>query len=505
MKLRSKNHSLISTLVLTGFLVLFSPLFSQQGNRNGKIQETIHTISSHTLFDYVKELCSEKFGGRLTGTEGYNKSAEWVISLLKKWGFQPSGDNGTFLQKFNHPHTLVLESGEMVLHIPYKNKKQETFIDKHYEYETDYLPGSTSGSGTVKAEVVYVGYGITAPELGYDEYKGLDVRGKIVLLERESPVSPSAGAGVFNKWRPYSFHQYKVKNAHEHGAAGMLYIYHIANPNSMYVKDFVQMYIADTIVADIFNGTGRDHKEVVEKIGKTLKPQSFRTKKIVTISNKTEHHPGGIASNVIGKIEGIDPEMKKEVVMLGAHLDHLGYNHEMMPGANDNASGVAVLLGVAEAIYRSGLKPKRTIIFNFFGAEEQGVAGSEYYLKYPVVPNESIVGFLNLDGVGRGTKIAGYAGKNYPKLWWYVSDANQHYVHREVRPTEFRNLARPRLDAAHFMWAGVPTVSFSAYGAEPLPRAVYHKTTDSPDTITPEILEDLAKILFAATMELSGY
>jgi Peptidase family M28/PA domain len=503
----TNNHLSLLIRLIVAFLILSIPLTSQSINPetkagNERLMEAMHTISSHQLFQYVKELCSENFGGRLTGTEGYNKSAQWLADMLKQWGVQPAGDNGTYFQDFSHPYTLVKESGSLILHIPQKKK---SFIDKHYAYETEYVPGSTSGTGKVKAEVIYVGYGITAPELGYDEYKGLNVKGKIVLMEREVPIIADKEPEEFKKWRPYSFHQYKVQNAKDHGAAGMLYIYHIANPNCTYFKDLQLTHISETVVKDLFMGTGRSHHDVLETIKKTRKPQSFKTKKVVTMSNVTEHHPEGISRNVIGKIEGSDPKLKHEAIMLSAHLDHLGYNHKLMPGANDNASGVAVLMGMAKAMHESILKPKRTIIFNFFGAEEQGVAGSKYYLEHPVIPNDKLVGLLNLDGVGRGKMIVAIAGQNYPELMNYIDDANNNYIHRVIRGTKFHNLARPRLDAARFMWAGVPTLSFSTRGGKALPYDYYHKTLDNLDVITPEIMEDLAQLLFIATMELARY
>ncbi|MCU0287993.1 MAG: M20/M25/M40 family metallo-hydrolase [Acidobacteria bacterium] len=206
--------------------------------------------------------------------------------------------------------------------------------------------------------------------------------------------------------------------------------------------------------------------------------------------------------NVLGYIEGCDPEMKKEAVMFSAHLDHLGLNHLLMPGANDNASGVAVILGVAEAIHKSGIKPKCSIIFSFFGAEEQGVKGSEYYLQHPFIANEKLIGLINLDGVGRGNDISTLAGKNYPDLYRYIEEANKKYIHRVLNPVLFHNRARPRLDAAHFMWAGVPTLSFAVDGAQPLPYETYHTTHDNPEIITPEIMEDLGQLLFIAVMEI---
>ncbi len=115
-----------------------------------------------------------------------------------------------------------------------------------------------------------------------------------------------------------------------------------------------------------------------------------------------------------------------------------------------------------------------------------------------------MAGLLNLDSVGRGKRIRATAGKNYPQLWKYIDAANRKYIHRLVIPTQFHNLARPRLDAARFMWAGVPTISFSSTAEDPLPYSTYHTTKDTPAIITPEIMEDLAQLLFIAVMEIAN-
>ncbi len=459
--------------------------------------EVFHSISSHDLFGYVKELASEKYGGRLTGTEGYNASARWTASLLKKWGIAPVGDKGSYLQAFSNPYTLVFKGCEVYLHLP----QEGTATKKYYRYEDEFIPGSTSGSGEVTAEVIYVGYGITAPELGYDEYKGMDVKGKIVLMEREVPVSPGDDPELFKKWRPYSFHQYKHKNAVAHGVKGMLYNYGpIGNPNNAYDADFIYTHVGDVAVADIFSGTGRKHEETVDRIKETLKPESFATGKTFTIKNITEHHPEGTAYNVIGLLEGVDPELKEEVIIIGAHLDHLGYCYEMMPGANDNASGVAVVLGVAKALAKSSKKPRRSVMFLLFGAEEQAVAGSRFYLENPCIPLEKTVAFINLDGVGCGDKVWALAAKNFPDFWDFIDRANKSYVHRMITPSRWANIARPRLDAARFMWAGVPSISISVSGAP----SYYHIPKDDIDTITPEIMEDLAQLFFAAILDMAN-
>ncbi len=466
-----------------------------------KILLSLHSISSHDLYGYVKELVSEKYGGRLTGTPEYDACAEWVSSLLKKWGVRPAGDNGTYLQLFPNPYTLVFPGCEAYLRLPIHGGE----VRKYYRYDDEFIPGSTSGSGEVTAEVIYVGYGATAPELGYDDYAGVDVRGKILLMEREVPVSPERDPELFKKWRPYSFHQYKLENAVAHGAKGMIYNYGpIANPNNSYDAGFIYTHVGDTVVADIFAGTGRSHKETVAAIRKELKPQSFATGKIFTLKNNTEHHPDGIGSNVIGIVEGSDPKLKDEVIILGGHLDHLGRCWELMPGASDNAAAVAVMLGVAEAMTRCEVKPGRSIVFLFFGAEEQGVAGSEYYVSNPSFPLDKTAAFINLEGAGVGDRLNVLAGKNFPDFYAFLEKANGAFIHRMIDASHFSNIARPRQDTARFLWKGVPSVTVGAGETFPSNRpSSYHNTRDNLDRITPEIMEDIAQLLYAAIMDMS--
>ena len=462
----------------------------------------MHAISTLTLYDYVKELSSEKYEGRLTGTPGYDNAAQWAADFFQKWNIKPAGDKGTFMQNFPNPYTLVLPGTELSLQI---QLPEGDVINKPYRFEDDFFPGSTSGSGTVTAEVVYVGYGITAPELEYDEYRGVDVRGKIVLIEPEVPISPDREAEEFKRWRPYSFHDYKAKNAAAHGAVGMVYNYHIANPNCVFIKDFILTYVSPGVVNDIFAGTGKKHDTLVERIRAAKEPVSFATGQTMTLKNTTEHHAEGIGANVIAWLEGKDPVLKNEVIIVGGHLDGLGRNPELMPGAHDNASAVAVTLGIAEALGRFGIPLKRSVIFILFGAEEQGVKGSEYYLAHPFVPNEKVKGFINLESVGRGERINAGNGRNFPQLYEFVDRNNRKYIHRPVGQGNFNaNLARPRQDAAHFMWANIPTLSFGTSGGARLPVATYHTTHDSIDIITPDIMTDLARLVFLSIVEMAN-
>jgi len=478
-------------------VILYSLTALAQQDTEKQLLNAMHSVSSHDLLDYVTEICNDKYEGRLTGTEGYAKCAEWLASKFSGWGLTPAGDEASWFQWFNIPYTLIFPQCGLSLQIPLKDGG---LLQKQYRYIDEFMPGSTSGSGEVSSEVVYAGYGITAPELGYDDYEGIDVKGKIILIEREAPVAPEAGPEKFKPWYKYSFHQEKLENAVRHGARGMLYNYGpISNPNNAYSENFVYVHVGDTVVRDIFLGTGKDHNEVVNRIDKTLKPASFNTKKRVSIKMTTKHFPDGKGCNVMSVIYGSDQALKDEVIIIGAHLDGLGRCWEIMPGANDNASAVSVMMGVAEALSKSGIKLKRSVMFIAFGAEEQAIIGSRAYLEHPLFKTGKSV-LLNLDGVGIGQSIGASAGKNYPVLWSYIENANNSFIHREISTGYFSNLGRPRLDAARFMSAGVPSLSFYTYGSE----NYYHLPNDDLKVIKPEIMEDMAQLLLVSVIRMGN-
>jgi len=497
--------ALAGLAILPGLISLGAQEAPKPSDEQAKVVDAMHLISSNVLYDYVKELVSEKYGGRLTGTKEYEACATWVESFLRKWGVQPGGDNGTYRQAYPNPYTLVFPGGACVLQIPVK----DGVVKKSYKYEDEFIPGGTSGAGEVTAEVVYVGYGITAPELGYDDYKGVDVKGKIVLMDPEVPVSPGEKTlDLFMKWRPYSFHQYKLKNAAAHGAKGLLYNYGpIGNPNNAYVEGFIYHHVGEAVVKDVFAGTGRTYGDTVGRIRKELKPQSFATGKTFTIKNLTEHHPDGVGFNLIGVIPGTDPALKDEVILIAGHLDHLGRMWELLPGANDNATAVAVGLGVAEAMAKCAVKSKRTVAFLFFGSEEQseeqGVQGSRYYTEHPVFPLDKTLVMINMEGPGSGDKISAAGGKTYPGFWSMVEKANGAYIHRRLQTGPAAYPGRPRQDSAWFFWKGVPALTFGSFGFN-AGRPTYHNTHDDLSLVTPEIMEDIAQLLFMTVMDMNG-
>jgi Zn-dependent M28 family amino/carboxypeptidase len=163
-----------------------------------------------------------------------------------------------------------------------------------------------------------------------------------------------------------------------------------------------------------------------------------------------------------------------------------------------------VLLAVAEALARANVPLKRTVVFILFGAEEQGVKGSEFYVAHPFVPNGKVRAFINLESVGRGERITVASGRNSPDLAELFLRVNSQYVHRPLASRINENLARPRQDVAHFLWANIPSVSIGTSGAPPLPYNAYHTTKDRVEILTPEIMEDIARLVFLSTVELSN-
>ncbi len=462
-----------------------------------------HSINSLEINEWMEEICSPKYNGRLAGTPEYLAAAQWMADKFSEWGIRPAGDNGTYFQWFDHPYTRVNETGELQLHIP---QKGGVTIRKHYTAPADFYPGMNSGSGEVTAEVVWVGYGTTAPELNYDDYKNIDVKGKIVLMNRDVPYKDVRNP-EYTRWLPYCYHQYKVENAARHGAAGMLYIDGAsANPNISYVEDLVVTGIGPEPLADIFAGLGKDNKTLTDQIDKSFKPASFATGKVMTMRANTTRHPEGKTCNVAGMIEGSDPKLKDEVIIIGGHLDAVGNAGGLLvPGGLDNASGVIDIMAAAKALAQSGIRMKRTVLFLLIGGEEVGLLGSRFYTKNPIFPKEKTVTYINLDMVGNGTGLAVSAAQSCAGLTEYFRNANEKYIHRPMRIStsaggEF--YGRPRSDGLVFQAEGFRTMSLSTTnGVKPV---YYHLPGDDASAVTPDIMEDVAKLIYLSFIEMAN-
>jgi hypothetical protein len=482
-------------------LILTLPVFSQNDFED-ELLKRFHTINSGEMMEWVEKLCSPEFNGRLTGTPEYAASAEWVAGKFREWGIKPAGDNGTFFQWFDMPYTVINDIGSLTLNLP---QSDGSMIKKKYGYPADFYPGMNSGSGEITAEVVFVGYGVTAPELNYDDYKGIDVKGKIVLVNRDVPYADPRNP-EYKKWVAYCYHQYKLENAVKHGAAGFLYIDGIgANPNITYDPSIIVCGIGPDPLNDIFAGLKTSNKAVIEKIMKTMTPASFNSGKIMTITANTTRHPEGKGCNVLGLIEGTDPVLKTQVIIIGGHLDAVGKAGMVVNGALDNASSIVDIMGAAKAMAQSGNKLRRSVLFIGFGGEENGLIGSKLYVKKPLFPLEKTVTYINLDMVGNGTGFAVNAGQDYAGLLDYFTKANNKYIHRTMAtsaPPAGEFYGRPRSDGVVFSMAGFKTMSI--YTTNATKKVFYHLPGDDPDAVTIDIMEDVAKMIYVALTNMAN-
>ena len=362
-----------------------------------------------------------------------------------------------------------------------------------------------SGNGEITAEVVFAGFGVTAPELNYDDYKGIDVKGKIVLINRDVPYTDPKNP-EYKKWVGYCYHQYKLKNAVNHGAAGLLYIDGaMANPNISYDPSIIVCGISPQPLADIFAGLKISNKEITDRIIKSFKPASFNTGKSFTIKANTTRHPEGRACTVAGMIEGSDPVLKNEVIIIGGHLDAVGKAGKVVNGALDNASGIVDIMGAARALAQSGIKLKRSVLFLFLGGEEVGLVGSKLYVEKPFFPKEKAVVYINLDCVGNGTGFWVGAGSTYKELLSYFEQANNKFLHRPLKtaaPVPGQFYGRPRTDGVVFEMAGYRTMSIGT--TDGYKKVYYHLPGDDPDAITIDIMEDVSKLIYVSLTNMAN-
>jgi aminopeptidase YwaD len=359
------------------------------------------------LLEHVKTLAAPEMEGRASGAAGAERAATYLAAELQRLGLRPGGDAGTWRQAFTVPTGIRLgDVNTLSLAVP---------ALRALALGRDFVPLPVSAEGGQDAEIVFAGYGITAPELGWDDYAGLDARGRIVLvLEREPRRSDPAGP--FR--RPDAYHyierSHKIINAREHGARAILLVGSGETLPALagraqsagILAAAVTPAVADALLAP----AGAGLAAAAAAIDAGPAPRSFAVPGARVALRVSLVRARGPAANVVGILPGRDPRLRQEAVVVGAHYDHLGRGGEgslapdalgtVHPGADDNASGVAAVLGLARAFAEAGGAP-RTLVFVAFAGEEMGLLGSAHYVRRPAHPLGRTVLMLNLDMVGR--------------------------------------------------------------------------------------------------------
>ena len=396
------RHAIPAALVMAASVLSAQPRPRAAAPVASRIQAP--WISSHIRF-----LADRHLEGRETGKRGAEIAARYVAAEFESLGLAPLGADSSLLLPVRLRYSEVDPAGATLeLTGPAGTQTLEPTLD--YLIHAD----KTRDSVDLTGEVVFVGWGVTASARNYDDYRGLDVKGKIVaMLFGGPPALPPDERGHFASLGV------KERNAYAHGAIGVVTIMPApgpqlarglgqlegfdwpderGQPQSPFFEGGVVVRLTDRGTATLFGAAGRAFPEVAAALAKG--PVSFPTQATIRLRARFRHRPVTV-SNTAALLEGSDPRLKHEYVVYSAHMDHIGVNEpvegdSVYHGAIDNAGGTAVMMAVARA-FATGPRPKRSIIFLAVTGEEKGILGSDYFIHHPPVPRQRIVANINLD------------------------------------------------------------------------------------------------------------
>jgi hypothetical protein len=376
--------------------------------------------SADRILQDISFLASDELEGRLAGTPGADAAAEYIAESFKSAGLTPGNPStGDYFQNFEITTSVSLGSPNAV-DIKVADQTHSLVAG------TDFMPLFLSGDGSVSGDVVFAGYGITAPEYNWDDYKDLDVQGKVVFILRNEP-RPDDPESPFDGNRPtiHATIQWKVTNALSHGAVAVLLATGPAHLEEGEQDEFIGL--------DAHGSLGEAGIPVVQLSqgavgilwGGMDAPlamyQSMMDAHMMSFGTPLEGVSAGVTvnlirekaqtANVIGILPGSDPTLSGEYVVVGAHYDHLGYgtsaslyegsDRRIHNGADDNASGTAALMELARIFGSDPERPARSIVFIAFSGEELGLLGSTEYVEHPIAPLDKTSAMINMDMVGR--------------------------------------------------------------------------------------------------------
>jgi len=468
------------------FLLILLPI------RADEPENVMKLIKAGDIFEFNKILASPAMQGRLSGTDGYNKAAKWAAAKFKRWRLKPVYGKD-FLQPFEVGYNEMRETHFSVI-LPAKDKEEKPQVMTMEIYK-DFCPTLYSGFGKVEADVVFVGFGLTAPELGWDDYRDIDAKGKIVAT---IPKTPEIEGKDFSK---YVERQAKLDSAVKHEAAGLILINRaVVSGSGNHTEGLPMVMVGDKVANLLFKPKGYDIQSV-KALLRDGHPLSFETGVKAMIQTVGAHHDKIPTFNVVGMLDGSDPELRQEYIIFGGHLDSMGPWPVVHPGASDNASGSAVVMGLAHAFSRLKKRPKRSIVFALFAAEETGLRGSKYMASnLPEFPSKPIL-MSNHDMNGVGTSLYVAGGKTYPELYEIILKVNAKYeINSNISAGTISHVGG-NSDYAPFLENGIPALSTWVRGGQ---RYGIHTKNDSIYVITPKIMEDIVRLYFMTVYQFAN-
>ena len=485
------------------------------------LQPALEAITPDGLLAHIKVLASDEFEGRAPGTKGEELSVKYISDQFKKIGLKPGNPDGTYTQEV--PLAGI------------KSEPRMSFItgDKMIDlkYPDDFVASSARLQPEIKidkSDVVFVGYGVVAPEYGWDDYKDVDVHGKTILMligdpAVPDPKDPSKLDDKMFKGKAMTYYgrwTYKYEIAAQKGAAAAIIIhetepaaypwqvvrsswdkenFELDNPNKNMDAVSARSWITVDIAKKLLTDSGQDFDALRKSaITKAFRPVALNAKANIDIKQQIRSFK---SHNVIGKLDGDDPKLRDEYVIYTAHWDHLGRHPELQGdqifnGAIDNASGVASVIQLATAFTKLNPPPKRSVLFMDTTAEEAGLLGAKYYVEHPLYPLEKTLAEINIDGVnpwGKTQDLEDLTDRN-SSLDDLLGEAAARQG-RVMKPsTEPEKGGFYRVDSFEFAKAGVPVLHLARgidvigkppeYGKQKRDEFVakhYHQPSDEVD------------------------
>ncbi len=509
MGLRSMSKSGWFLLIEASF-ILMGPVLSfcqsPEQSINSEVQaglvRALESISASRMQADVTRLSQPEFNGRQTGTVDDRRTALLVATLFHSLGLQPIGTEPL------GPGNELWAQAMPVNPIRIQASHLEVFLASGNISPmpgTDYLPVLDSPTINVTAPIIFVGYGISDPSNGLDEYEGLDVRDRIILFLRGQPEGYSASVTLADKVRiarekgavAFLMFTGPVRSAYEtrRGFSGdPLASYTMGEAKDLLLPGF---WITTQLAEQLFAAEGHELRGTQEQLNKTLKPVSWVTNVRVLLSIKSSSEPGTLI-NVLALLSSRTIEARgtpEEVIVIGAHRDHFGRQAGLLfPGADDNASGTAVMLEAARVLAGVASKIRRAIMFISFSGEEQKLLGSRLYVARPALGLGLTKTMVNVDhvGIGDGRLTVGVSGLSKPSASEVGRLAG---IGDKVDVFGYF----PGGDHVPFKEAGVPTVTIVSSG----PHPNFHRPSDQAETVNSEILTAAAKYVVTLLWQLA--
>ena len=512
---------------------------SNSPNSPADAKAAIESIKSDELLSHIKTLASDEFEGRAPGTKGEELTVNYLTGQFKKLGLKPGNPDGSYIQNvplagFTPQPTMSFKAGGKQMAL---------------DYSTDYIARSLRYAPEAKVEnsdLVFVGYGVVAPEYGWDDYKGVDVKGKTIVFLINDPAIPGPpdskdpnklddklfkgkAMTYYGRWT-YKFEIASEKGAaaaiivHETGPAGYPFValaswrqesFDIRTPDKNMNRVAVESWITDVKARELFAAAGQNFDALKKAASsRDFKPVPLKATANITIKTALREVD---SRNVVAKIEGSDPKLKDEYIVYTAHWDHMGRDEKLkgdqiFNGALDNASGTSALLEIAEAYTKLPAPPKRSILFLAVTAEEKGLLGAKYYAANPLYPLERTLANINMDGLNQWGRtkdigIIGYGNSTLDDLLAEAAATQGRTVKPDAEPEKGFFY---RSDHFEFAKQGVPALnpdSGTDFTGKPADYGMkkrdeyttndYHKASDEvkPDWDLAGAIEDL-QLLF---------